>query len=155
MIGPKKQLGCGRHYISRMGVGFRRYQVTQTFQYHPRRRDHSPGEEILGVVGFPCDKWAVKNDGTNEAGAKMTGWNVKSGMLRHSIPTSGGMDSQQALIIVKIVLRLTTLKRSIWLTLSKIEGDECYRSPHIWWYGWNFVCPISLGNINALADIVA
>jgi hypothetical protein len=92
------------------------------------------GEEILGVVGFPGDKWFVNKDGTSEAGTKMyeswkmTNWDVKSGMLGHSIPTTGGMDPQQALIIVKMV----TLKRSIRLASSQIEEYESHRSPHEW-----------------------
>ena len=70
------------------------------------------GEEILGVIGFPGDKWVVNKDGTSEAGTKMyeswkvTAWDVKSGMPPHSIPTSGGIVPGFATLVAHLQHRI-------------------------------------------------
>jgi hypothetical protein len=95
------------------------------------------GAEVLGIVGYPGDKLSRTGDGKPEAGGRIfeawkeVNWDLAMAghLIPHTIPTAAGMDPQQALLIVKVVLQLT-LKRSI--RVSRLpEMYEVNRSSHI------------------------
>src|SRR6267378_3235235 len=89
------------------------------------------GAETVGVVGYPSDKGTVLEKGGTmyEAWGEAI-WDLEKtgGMLSHSVSTTGGMDPQQALLIVKIVSRLTTLKRAA----RRPVASERHPQGHSW-----------------------